>query len=330
MKIGIIGWYGQNNVGDEAFRVVFEDLFKGHELVFVRPPADCPPCDIAILGGGAVTSPFYLEKLPDCPRYAMGVDIAYASEINLIKAANFKEIYVRSHSDAAKLQEAGLNAHWIPDLAFYLQPSGADILSKYRQSPSKKAIGVFVTDYVNPAIDRPVDKFSARANQFIVGMAAELDRLAGKGHEILLVPCSTGGYGDDRRINLDLAAFMKYQPTNILETIDPQEMVDLISQLDVAVCMRFHSHIFAEITGTPFVSVEFTRKVEMFLEEHQHQTKTAVRKQADGFFDFTNFQPLVQTSLNEKSRSHNVASGYRETILQIRDQVLQSWLQSRS
>jgi len=68
MKISIVGWYGKNNVGDEAFRFVLSDFFQDHQVEFVTPPQLCSNPDIVVLGGGAVASPFYLNTLPNCRR----------------------------------------------------------------------------------------------------------------------------------------------------------------------------------------------------------------------------------------------------------------------
>lgn len=273
MKINVLGWYGMNNVGDEVFRHVFCELLAGHELRFVTPPSSCDDCDVVVLGGGAVVSPFYLERLPsgNYDLYAVGVDLAYETEADLLKGLPIRGAVMRNRADLARMP---CHAEYAPDLAFLMRPSGADVLSRYKKT-AKKTVGVFATDYVNPAIDRPVNEFSGRAASFKTGMAKELDLLAAAGYEVILVPCATGGYGDDRRINLDIAAFMKGKPTLVFDTLSPQEMIDLIAGLDAAVCMRYHSHIFCVVAGTPFVSVEYTRKVRCFLSENGIDSVTA-------------------------------------------------------
>lgn len=321
MKIGIVGWFNCFNVGDDCFKLVFQQFFRNHDIQFVRPPDVCKDVDIVILGGGAVASPYYLRTLPDVPRYALGIDIAYKSEIDLLKEYNFREIYVRNSTDLPEMK-AKLNCpvHSMPDLAFYLQPTGADVLGKYKKFKDKKTIGIFVTDYVNPAIDRSVEKFSARAADFKAKLVSELDWLSSE-YEIVLIPCSTGGYGDDRRMNLDLAAFMRNSPTNIMDYIDPQSIIDLTNQLHMAICMRFHSHIFAMITRTPFISIQFTRKVSLLLDEKGFNKTTAVTYDGQSF-DFSNFRNVLDKNRNLYVEPNN----HRVELETIRTKVLQEWL----
>lgn len=331
MKISIVGWFGMNNVGDDAFQVVFSELLSEHEIEFIRPPQTCNSPDIVILGGGAVASPFYLKILPDCPRYALGIDIAYKSEIDLLATANFKDVYVRNNTDVAEMiEKMGCPVLGIPDLAFLMKPSGQDILSKYKKFPAKKTLGVLVTDYVNPAIDRSIGEFSERAYSFILAMADELDGLANAGYEIILIPCSTGGYGDDRRINLDLAAFMKSRPISIFDTLGPQDMIDLIADLDVTICQRFHAHIFSIIAGTPFVSIDFTRKVKLLLEENQMLHHSGAKFEGNKF-NVSNLRDTFDhvASMNRskwRNDLQTIANGYHSELTNLMTQLKQDWL----
>lgn len=324
MKICIVGWYGKKNVGDEAFRVVFQRFFEGHELRFVTPPQTCPDSDAVILGGGAVASPFYLNSLPPVPRYAIGIDLAYDSEANLMAEAAFRKIYVRTRNDCELLQKAAsCPVVAIPDLAFYIRPTGQDILGKYKLHSDRKTLGVLVTDYVNPAIDRSIELFTQRANNFKINLAAKLDDLYDQGYEVLLIPCSTGGYGDDRRMNLDLAAFMRHSPTNIMDTIGPQEMIDLIAQCDVTLCQRFHAHIFSIIAGTPFISIEFTRKVKTLLQERNLAHWTGGLYQNKNTFDFSNVEGVLksfqesdsQMLIQQATECHEFLEGIKQQVL---------------
>lgn len=321
MKISIVGWYGKNNVGDDAFKVVFESFFKDHLIEFVTPPQICQDSDLVILGGGSVVSPFYLNSMPTTKKYALGVDIAYQSEIDLLEKHQFKEVYVRNSTDLDLMKsKLTCNVHSIPDLAFYLKPSNKDLLSKYKKYPNKKTVGVFATDYVNPAIDRPYNPYSQRSYNFKTKLADKIDYFQ-KDYEVILFPCSTGGYGDDRRINLDIMAYCKNQPTNVLDTISPQDMIDIIKDLDFSICMRFHSHIFSMIAGTPFLSIEFTRKVQLFLKENNLLNATAVKK-SETDFDFSEFNNAL---LPQKEYLLTTAQTYRQKIEQVKQQVLQDW-----
>jgi polysaccharide pyruvyl transferase WcaK-like protein len=329
MKITIVGWYGKKNVGDDAFKDVFEQMLKGHELTFVAPPDRCPPSDLTILGGGAVTSPFYLEIVPrDRPLYAVGVDMAYESEIELIARMPFRAIYNRNVTDLPVMRSRlPFTAESIPDLAFYLKPSGKKILKTYKKHKDRKTIGVFATDYVNPAIDRSPEKFAKRAYSFHQNLARELDRLYGMGYEILLVPCSTGGYGDDRRVNLDIRAYMKYEPTIVMDALSPQATIDLIADLDCTICMRFHSHIFSMIAGTPFVSIDFTRKVKLLLEENDRlNLRSAWFK--DDVFVAHQLIPTIKSVVesDESDKLKLIQAANYEKLIELERTIRREWL----
>jgi polysaccharide pyruvyl transferase WcaK-like protein len=331
MKISIVGWYGMKNVGDEAFRFVLPQFFEGHEIEFVTPPNHPNNPDIVILGGGAVAAPFYLSVLPDCPRYALGIDIAYESEIDLLAEANFKGVFVRNSSDITTMQKKlSCPVEAIPDLAFLLKPSGKDVLGKYKKT-NQKTLGILVTDYVNPAIDRPVEEFAQRAFDFKLKMAAELDVLTSEGYEIVMIPCATSGYGDDRRINLDIGAFMKRQPTQIFDTLDPQQMIDLIAQLDGTICQRFHAHIFSMIAGVPFISLEFTRKVKLLLNENNLQHTTGASFHGETF-DASRLRETLGVVLADTRPATygRLAANYHSHLTRIIQQVRREWLPASS
>lgn len=328
MRVSIVGWYGKKNVGDEAFHYVLGEFFKGHDVEFVTPPNRCDRPDIVVLGGGAVASPFYLDTLPDCPRYALGIDLAYESEADLLAKADFREICVRTKTDAeALLKKVSCPVHAIPDLAYYIESLGVDVLGALRPPTGKPAIGVFVTDYVLPAIDRPISKFANRGMNFVVGLAHELDVLAREGYEVVLVPCSTGGYGNDIRVNLDIAAHMKEQPTVIMDTLTPHETVELMADLDVAICMRFHAHIFSMIANTPFVSIEFTRKVKLWLKEQNLEHATGV-KSNDSCFYWSGLREKLKAvkAAHNPDEFHRLSSLYHEQLCDLRTRVRRDWL----
>ena len=46
-----------------------------------------------------------------------------------------------------------------------------------------------------------------------------------------------------------------------------QEMIDIMTDLDFAVCMRYHSHVFCTVAGTPFMSISSTRKTSSYMKQ---------------------------------------------------------------
>jgi polysaccharide pyruvyl transferase WcaK-like protein len=186
-----------------------------------------------------------------------------------------------------------------------------------------------LTDYVNPAIDRSYEKFSARAHSFVVKMAAELDKLSRQGWDVFLIPLSTGGYGNDIRINLDIAAYMRETPIVILDTLSPQQCLDLVFQMDLNICMKFHAHLFSMIAGVPFVSIDFTRKVDLFLEAHDLR-KTICAKFQENEFDTSRFAETVDTTLAEdkmfREQFVETSENYYRRLHEITGTIRRDWL----
>lgn len=326
MKINAVGWFKHFNAGDFCFKVVHQNFFfPGHDLRFITPPQICEKdADLVILGGGAVVSPFYLDTLPqDKPKYALGVDIAYESEMDLMPPHKFKGIYIRNRTDVDTLQsKVDCPVRYTPDLAYALKPSG-----KKWFSDNKPKLGVFCTDYINPAIDRPVDQFSERAYDFKIKMARRLDRFIQDGWDVYLVPCATAGYGNDIRVNLDLQAFMKRSPKQIMTTLLPQDMIDLIASFNLTICTRFHAHLFSIIAGTPFVSIQMTRKVKLALEENR-LTGLLGGIVDEKRFDDTQMEKAIETAMESHWRDTflDIAQQNYKELEEVKKQVWQEWL----
>lgn len=278
-----------------------------------------------VLGGGAVVAPFYLEILPDNkPKYALGVDIAYESEIDLLAAANFQSVMVRNSTDIpAMLQKLQCPVRSIPDLAFCIPEQQSSLLIP----SSRKKMGVLVTDYVNPAIDRSVTEFAERAWSFKLKMAKRLDRFVKSGWDVYLIPCSTGGYGNDIRMNLDIMAFMEEQPICIMDTISPSQMIGLLGQMDINICMKFHAHIFSVMAGTPLVSIDFTRKVRLFLQENNLTSLTGAKFEGNVFTE--NLDVVVEQALtcNWSEQFKLLAAKNRAELELVKKQVRLDWLE---
>lgn len=331
MKIGIVGWYGKQNIGDEAFRDVFAEDFVNHNLRYYTPPGTPHDCDVYILGGGNVASPFYLKQMfdylpKDSSFYGLGIGIGYESEIDLLAQRPFKEIYLRNKNDVYLARhKCSFPVNYTPDLAFRMSVKHQIT----RRWNGKKRIAVIASDYINPAIDRPVSMFGMRAYDFQVKLAADLDVLTEQGWDVLLMPCSTAGYGDDRRIMLGIASFMKNRPGMILDSMQPQDMIDILSGQDVTLCMRFHSVIFSVIAGTPPLAINHTRKVGLFMEENGLGDLIVGRFDDDHYIDVRDLVGLANDKADDeslRSRLGVLALDNRNQVKEVMRTVRRCWL----
>lgn len=324
MKINILGWYGKNNIGDEAFKNAHNVIFDGHDIQFYTPPKTPPDSDIFILGGGAVIAPFYLKCLPkNTPKYILGASVEYESEMDLLPEHNFQGIMIRNATDVAAMKsKVNCPVRAIPDLAFLLKPEQ----HKIDLGKKKKKLGVMITDYIMPALNRPPEKFSKRAYNFVRTLAKELDKFNRDGWDVILLPFSTGGYGNDLRINLDLMAFMETPCINIMQTLTPTEALGVINDLDLTICMKFHAHIFSIIAAKPFLSIDLTRKVDLLLQENNLQELRAGWFEEDEFIH--TFEETTEKALsgNYSELFRNITGSKRDELSQVKKEVRRDWL----
>lgn len=350
-KIDILGWYNRANIGDDAFQQVLGGWFADHDVQFITPPQETrKDADLVILGGGAVVSEYYLERIHHTrtdgraiPVIALGVDVEYPQEIDLLVNSGIDKVFFRSLEDVALFNSTVEDmpmveqARFTPDLVFDLTVRGKPILPSYKKT-DKRTVAVFATDYVMPSSNRDLYFFGPRADQFAQGLAGVLDKMTEK-CEIILMPCSTGQTGNDRRVNLHIASFMRKPPVIVEEQFEPSTMIDFIADCTATMCMRYHAHIFSLIAGTPFVSIEYTKKARTIMGEYQPRVSRpllGVSRIAEGekvgFFNFDetydalNEAVRVGTSREEEATSKAFATECRKGTNSIRELILKDWL----
>lgn len=345
-KVDVLGWYGRHNVGDDAFYLMFSGALRGHDVHFITPPNKTrSDADLVILGGGAVANSYYLNCITPLTHgkcLALGIDVEWEKEAEALFSYGFDHVVFRDKSDYVLYvrdveQKCAVDVDvvsYCPDLAFSLKHLPNTFVPRYRKTDKLRAIAVMATDYVMPARDRDLYYCGPRADQFAQGLGAVLDKLSEK-VEVILLPCSTGEYGDDRRINYHIASFMRHPPTIVTDRLGPKQMIDTISTCQATVCMRFHAHVFSLIAGVPFASIEFTKKARTLVADFQTKTNrplTAVIKKEDGFFDFDYALENINSALDagtrntERTLSLDYVQSCRERVDTMMEQVLRRYL----
>ena len=272
MNVHVLGFFHRYNCGDDAFIPTITDIFSDHHVEFFNiddykgMPVQSP--DILVLGGGDVVTPYYLPIASQTlakKKIALGVGLGYESECKLTTNTGFDAWFLRNKSDVA-LVKAETNAvvEYTPDLAFALKPSGNKILHRYHNT-NQPVVAVLLTDYLMPSETRPDDIFWNRTKAFLEDFGPFCKRLESEGFRVLAIPCSIDQHADDRRIHMEVRAFADSKMICINDFLSPQDMVDLLAEVDYVICQRFHSHVFAMIAGKPIMSISFTRKVKKLL-----------------------------------------------------------------
>jgi polysaccharide pyruvyl transferase WcaK-like protein len=249
VKITIVGWYGERNVGDEAFRDVFEKQFAGHDLKFVQNAlAGHEKPDLIIFGGGGVVGGQYLNNLPDgVPRIALGVDMALnGPDYERWHQLYFNHTCLRSKEYVAHAQSCGRAVGYCPDLAFSLP------IPVPKPKPiGKMRLGVTLSERLQ--------------GSRVEGHIIEALRQAQQDYTLCLLPFYDGK-NSDSKMHQD---FLGHLPdlVDLGWSASSREHLEKIQSLDAMVTMRFHGTIFATLTGTPFLAISSKGKDSLFCEQ---------------------------------------------------------------
>lgn len=265
MKILVCGFYNHNNFGDDCFVLALEKIFTGHEIIFTEiatiDQIKLENYEAIVVGGGDLINDFYglkyTEILMNYSGYkiAIGVGVSFEECIYRKYILAFDDIVLRSTVDLRRLtmMMGSLHSHYLPDLVFSL-----DIEAPTRIL-SDKNIGIFL---VGSMMDN---------NSLLFTILRITNWLASKGYILHLIPMYNENdvKNTDVDINNHVFSVSRQYSDNIVvhHKYEHDEYVKVVSQLDFAICVRFHAHVYCTILGIPFLSIPLTRKVELYNSE---------------------------------------------------------------
>jgi polysaccharide pyruvyl transferase WcaK-like protein len=334
MQVHVVGYYGMNNVGDEAFRPAMSYIFDGHSTDFINIDvyrnSSLPTPDVLVLGGGDVVTPYYLPVISgsSCKtKIGLGVGLGYESESELAAKSNLSAWFLRNREDVSLVKDkTNVPVDFTPDLAFHLKPSGNKILERYLPSGKGKVVAILLTDYLMPSAKRNEEFFWNRGKNFVKHFGAFCTRLVESGYNIIMLPCSGDGHADDRRVHMSVRAHTFGNVTCVHDLLSPQDMIDVLAEVDFCICQRFHSHVFAMIANTPLMSVSFTRKVKKLLEAAGGGVHTNCFDQTGNYVEVDlmgSFDKMTREAEQMKSCFSVYAQNNRLSLSDVKQKVLQ-------
>ena len=281
----VCGYYHRHNLGDDAFAQVLPRFFPDAELEFCtidelprRGRAALARYDALVVGGGdLINDYFYKALLPAIKAYrtlergpvlALGVGLPHPELVEQGYLDCFDHVFVRAKRDVRAVQRrlGSAYAHYLPDLAFALEPlEPPSAPSAPAPAPAVPQVGVCL---VHAVASQPA----------VLDALVQLCWKLSKRYQLVLYRFDSsrkpdqddGGVNAALQDRLTALALQKHKRARHAVLLNgsvwtPDRLLAELQRCELAICMRFHAHVFAAIAGVPFLSIGDTRKVEQLL-----------------------------------------------------------------
>lgn len=271
-KIAVIGWYNHGNVGDEAFKKAFQDLFPQFDFDFqAHVPANVNEIYDAVWVGAGSFLDEHVGGLEDIklPMAFLGIGMGNPPGDRLLSVmSGAKAVVVRDVLTRNALTSVGLSPELAPDLAF-----ANPVLANPKPSEGKKAV-VLLNDFFCPKMNGASWQSSAW-NWFLHEFSRTCEGLIYDGYQLEFVPMCVGGI-DDRR---PAGMIQGYLPEQIFEKTRwmavapgagvPHEQCvhNAVAEADLVITQRYHGMVFAAQMGKPFIAISGHDKIKALASE---------------------------------------------------------------
>jgi polysaccharide pyruvyl transferase WcaK-like protein len=168
---------------------------------------------------------------------------------------------VRDARSAETLADWGLSAKVVPDLSAGLEPAaaarGRDLLRRAGIDPRRPVVGLALTAVGT----HQVEGLEAAVTACIAGLPDV---------QFCFIPMSQHPFVPAHN-DLVLGRRLQLRSPRLAileESPRPEEVMAVFGSLSAAVCMRYHSLLFAARAGTPIIPVPYAPKCDAWLDEH--------------------------------------------------------------
>jgi hypothetical protein len=330
----VIGYYNQQNFGDEQYKITFKKLFPSESIEFLNidtiETVTFDPSKTIVLGGGDVLNHYFLDKMyekfsKDKDLFniiAVSVGLPYIDILlnESYKFEIFNKIYVRTLQDI-KLFSQVLSKdkiEYIPDLSV--------LLTAETSVKSKKQVCICVSKciYSNKAPESYIN--------IIRNLTIFIKKCIDSGYSITMVPFNTNEHNtleNDITMQNDIMQIiskkLKNKITNITRRVTTTEMNTIFSSSSVIIPMRFHACLLSIYNKVPFIPLYTTRKIDNLIKDIQwdyhyllekNKTDNPIYLDADILNQL--FDHLVHDNNYENNRHHlnNINEYFLSTLLE--------------
>ena len=253
MNIFVFGWYDQGNLGDEVFKLSFNELWSSVNFTFGNEiPSNINTYDALWIGGGSfLDQPIYKIDTVTIPLCFIGVGVSAAIPlINQQALKRAKRIICRDKKLLDNLPVKD-NATAISDLVF----ARTDLQPLHHKKT--RQITVLLNDFVTPIGVAVPEWRSLSYSWFLQEFSKILDRFAAQDYKIKLLPMCINPRVDDRRIAAAIIGRSIY-PHRYDWQLNPVCEFDLraeISKSAFVLTQRFHGLVYSIIEECPCLAI---------------------------------------------------------------------------
>lgn len=275
--VNVFGYYGHNNAGDEAFKLVFDQVFEGRAVKYLARIENLPEAHRPlVVGGGALLNDYFLRPIRDVRNiHLVGCSLPYGvadtAKVGAL-AGQVKTLLIRSRADVTALREAGLPAEFVPDIVFALdrtpEPVPQELLASWTALPPRQygrhaqtAIVCLSDDY-HVAYSEAKPAGFTRIEAFKNELAQALDTISEK-FNLLFLPFSVWYSARDYLFAHDVVRRMRRRELALVveRSLSPERIMDVIAATPgIVISMKYHGLVFGLAAGRFCINIGSTRK----------------------------------------------------------------------
>ena len=271
-RIGLVGYFGWGNFGDELFlKAHQEQLGDQYELEVVHDLLEAPyfsrpvgevaeKYDAFIIGGGDLINPrvvsklYWLEEYLTRPTFVFGIGVPSAAKAKPEALAHYKRFFahdnVRLTIARDPESEAWIRANIAPKAPLEWYPDTVCAMARPKAlSPREKNLGIVMRGH--RSLDPDLSHVRALADR-----ARELGY---KVRHLVLANLSLG------QADLEIAKSIAHDDEEIFTSSSLDEMCQEISGCSMLASIKFHGLIVATMYGVPSIAMSVTPKNKNFL-----------------------------------------------------------------